>query len=90
MASSMAIVAFHLGQVKPNRSGSIGTEIPSSALKKPFGSHVILNGDSPTPTRIVDGVVQVIALANAEQRLAKKNELKARGTLLMALSISIN
>nr|GEZ45679.1 hypothetical protein [Tanacetum cinerariifolium] len=46
---------------------------------------VILNSDSPTPTKIVDGVVQVIAPTTAEQRLAKKNELKARGTLLMAL-----
>nr|GEW49201.1 hypothetical protein [Tanacetum cinerariifolium] len=45
---------------------------------------VILNGDSPSPTRIVDGVVQIIALTTAEQRLAKKNELKARETLLMA------
>nr|GEX76279.1 hypothetical protein [Tanacetum cinerariifolium] len=47
---------------------------------------VILNGDSPSPTRIVDGVVQVIAPNTAEQRLAKKNKLKARGTLLMDLS----
>nr|GEW55456.1 hypothetical protein [Tanacetum cinerariifolium] len=46
---------------------------------------VILNGDSPSPTRIVDGVVQIIAPITAEQRLANKNELKARGTLLMAL-----
>nr|GFB01812.1 hypothetical protein [Tanacetum cinerariifolium] len=46
---------------------------------------VIMNGDSPTPTRIIDGVVQVIAPTTAEQRLAKKNELKARGTLLMVL-----
>nr|GEV33422.1 hypothetical protein [Tanacetum cinerariifolium] len=46
---------------------------------------VILNGDSPTPTKIVDGVVQVIAPTTAEQRLAKKNELKAIGALLMAL-----
>nr|GEV54586.1 hypothetical protein [Tanacetum cinerariifolium] len=46
---------------------------------------VTLNGDSPTPTRIIDGVVQAIAPTAAEQRLAKKNELKARGTLLMAL-----
>nr|GFA81664.1 hypothetical protein [Tanacetum cinerariifolium] len=45
----------------------------------------ILNGDSPTPTRVVDGVVQVVTPTTAEQRLAKKNELKARGTLLMAL-----
>nr|GEU90128.1 ribonuclease H-like domain-containing protein [Tanacetum cinerariifolium] len=34
---------------------------------------------------IVDGVVQIVAPTTAEQRLAKKNELKARGTLLMAL-----
>nr|GEW60305.1 hypothetical protein [Tanacetum cinerariifolium] len=46
---------------------------------------VILNGDSPSATRIVDGVVQIIALTTAEQRLAKKNKLKARGTLLTAL-----
>nr|GEW52709.1 hypothetical protein [Tanacetum cinerariifolium] len=47
---------------------------------------VILNGDSPTPTRTIDGAVQVIAPTTAKQRMAKKNELKARGTLLMALS----
>nr|GEX25517.1 hypothetical protein [Tanacetum cinerariifolium] len=46
---------------------------------------VILNVDSPSPTRIVDGVVQNIAPTTAEQRLGKKNELKARETLLMAL-----
>nr|GEV79028.1 hypothetical protein [Tanacetum cinerariifolium] len=34
---------------------------------------------------VVDGVVQPVAPTTAEQRLAKKNELKARGTLLMAL-----
>nr|GFA29388.1 hypothetical protein [Tanacetum cinerariifolium] len=34
---------------------------------------------------VIDGVVQPIAPTIAEQRLAKKNELKARGTLLMAL-----
>nr|GFA23008.1 hypothetical protein [Tanacetum cinerariifolium] len=46
---------------------------------------VILNGDSPVPTRVIKGVVQPVALTTAEQRLAKKNELKAHGTLLMAL-----
>nr|GEV93908.1 hypothetical protein [Tanacetum cinerariifolium] len=35
--------------------------------------------------RVVDGVVQPVAPTTVEQRLAKKNELKARGTLLMAL-----
>nr|GEU84318.1 reverse transcriptase domain-containing protein [Tanacetum cinerariifolium] len=46
---------------------------------------VILNGDSPIPTRVVDGVVQPVAYTTTEQRFAKKNELKARGTLLMDL-----
>nr|GEY82001.1 hypothetical protein [Tanacetum cinerariifolium] len=46
---------------------------------------VIRNGDSPTPTRVVDGVVQAVAPTTTEQRLAKQNELKARGTLFMAL-----
>nr|GEX58729.1 hypothetical protein [Tanacetum cinerariifolium] len=46
---------------------------------------VILNGDSHVPTRIVEGVVQPVAPTTAEQKLARKNELKARGTLLMAL-----
>nr|GEV46244.1 hypothetical protein [Tanacetum cinerariifolium] len=46
---------------------------------------VILNGDSPAPTRVVDGVLQPVAPTMAKHRLARKNELKARGTLLMAL-----
>nr|GFA79564.1 ribonuclease H-like domain-containing protein [Tanacetum cinerariifolium]GFA82525.1 ribonuclease H-like domain-containing protein [Tanacetum cinerariifolium] len=35
--------------------------------------------DSPVPTRIVEGVVQPVAPITAEQKLARKNELKARG-----------
>nr|GEX09368.1 hypothetical protein [Tanacetum cinerariifolium] len=46
---------------------------------------VILNGDSPILTRVIKGVVQLVAPTTAEQRLARKNKLKARGTLLMAL-----
>nr|GEV96267.1 hypothetical protein [Tanacetum cinerariifolium] len=46
---------------------------------------VILNGDSPTPTRVIEGVVYPVAPTTAEQRLARKNKLKARGTSLMAL-----
>nr|GEV35421.1 putative ribonuclease H-like domain-containing protein [Tanacetum cinerariifolium] len=46
---------------------------------------VILNGGSPAPTRVVKRVLQPVAPTTAEQRLARKNELKARGTLLMAL-----
>nr|GEW41430.1 hypothetical protein [Tanacetum cinerariifolium] len=39
---------------------------------------VILNGDSHVPTRIVEGVSQLVALITAEKCLARKNELKAR------------
>nr|GEV16150.1 hypothetical protein [Tanacetum cinerariifolium] len=63
---------------------------------------VILNGDSPAPTRFIKGVVQPVSPTTAEQRfikgvvqpvspttaeqrLARKNELKAHGTLLVAL-----
>nr|GEY19927.1 hypothetical protein [Tanacetum cinerariifolium] len=46
---------------------------------------VILNGYSPVPTRIVEGVSQPVAPTTAKQRLARKNELKTCGTLLMAL-----
>nr|GEY32021.1 hypothetical protein [Tanacetum cinerariifolium] len=50
-----------------------------------IAKEVILNGNSPTPTRVVNAVVQPVAPTTAEQILAKKNELKAKGTLLMAL-----
>nr|GFC91954.1 ribonuclease H-like domain-containing protein [Tanacetum cinerariifolium] len=46
---------------------------------------VIVNGDSSAPIRVIEGVVQPAAPTTAEQRLARKNELKACGTLLMAL-----
>nr|GEY41953.1 hypothetical protein [Tanacetum cinerariifolium] len=60
-------------------------ELDKDLLKSNGPQVVILNGDSPIPTKVVDGVVQPIVPTTAEQRLAKKNELKVRGTLLMAL-----
>nr|GEV59546.1 ribonuclease H-like domain-containing protein [Tanacetum cinerariifolium] len=38
---------------------------------------VILNGDSPVPTRVIEGVVHPVAPTTAEQKLARTNELKA-------------
>nr|GEW98431.1 putative ribonuclease H-like domain-containing protein [Tanacetum cinerariifolium] len=46
---------------------------------------VILNDDSPPPTRSVDGIKTPYPPTTIEEKLARKNELKARGTLLMAL-----
>nr|GEZ92052.1 hypothetical protein [Tanacetum cinerariifolium] len=37
---------------------------------------VILNSNSPIPTRVIDGVVQPVAPTTAKQRLARKNELR--------------
>ncbi|GKA89504.1 hypothetical protein Tco_0811316 [Tanacetum coccineum] len=46
---------------------------------------VIVNGDSPPPKRTVDGVEKTYPPTTTEEKLARKKELKARGTLLMAL-----
>nr|GEZ54908.1 hypothetical protein [Tanacetum cinerariifolium] len=46
---------------------------------------VILNGDSPLPTMVIEGVVRPLAPTTTEQRLARKNELNASSSLLMAL-----
>ncbi|GJR80039.1 ribonuclease H-like domain-containing protein [Tanacetum coccineum] len=46
---------------------------------------VIVNGDSPPPKRTVDDVEQTYPPTTAKEKLARKNELKARGTLLMDL-----
>nr|GEZ26557.1 putative reverse transcriptase domain-containing protein [Tanacetum cinerariifolium] len=46
---------------------------------------VVVYNNSPAPTRVIKGVVQPVAPTTVEQRLARKNELKDCGTLLMAL-----
>nr|GFB46117.1 ribonuclease H-like domain-containing protein [Tanacetum cinerariifolium] len=46
---------------------------------------VILNGDSSPLKKSVDGVKQTYPFTTAQEKLARKNKLKARGTLLMAL-----
>ncbi|GJV11671.1 putative ribonuclease H-like domain-containing protein [Tanacetum coccineum] len=56
-----------------------------AAAKLPVLNPVILNGDSPLPTRTIDGVETVVSATTVEQKLARRNELKARGTLLMVL-----
>nr|GEV19619.1 putative ribonuclease H-like domain-containing protein [Tanacetum cinerariifolium] len=48
---------------------------------------VILNGDSHVPTRIVEETLQPVTPTTAEQKLARKNELKARGLNWDSLSL---
>nr|GEW23122.1 hypothetical protein [Tanacetum cinerariifolium] len=46
---------------------------------------VIINGDSVISRVVVDDVAQPVTVLTVEQKLARKNELKACGTLLMAM-----
>nr|GEY55841.1 ribonuclease H-like domain-containing protein [Tanacetum cinerariifolium] len=84
--SSKVVAAAKLPILNPNEFDIWKMKIEQYFLMNDYSLwEVILNGDYPAPTRIIDGVVQVIAPTTAEQRLAKKNELKTKGTLLMAL-----
>ncbi|GKA61878.1 hypothetical protein Tco_0761397 [Tanacetum coccineum] len=48
---------------------------------------VIVNRDSHPPKRTIDGVEQTYPLTTAEEKLARKNELKARGTRVSSSSV---
>nr|GEU46787.1 hypothetical protein [Tanacetum cinerariifolium] len=48
-------------------------------------NHRSNNNYSGNNNRVIEGVVQPVAPTTAKQRLSRKNELKAHGTLLMAL-----
>nr|GEW76615.1 hypothetical protein [Tanacetum cinerariifolium] len=48
---------------------------------------VIINGDSPVPTVVVETAVQPTAILSAEQKLVRKNELKARVSAATSVSV---
>nr|GFD07088.1 ribonuclease H-like domain-containing protein [Tanacetum cinerariifolium] len=84
--SPQVVAAANLSILNPNEFDLWKMRIEQYFLMTDYSLwEVILNGDSSAPTRVVDGLVQVAAPTTVEQRLAKKNELKARGTLLIAL-----
>ncbi|GJW28319.1 hypothetical protein Tco_0045194 [Tanacetum coccineum] len=68
---------YHMARGPLRQNRSTGT--------RKMREEVILNGDSPLPIRTVDGVVTVVPPTTIEQKLARKNELKTRSTLLMDL-----
>nr|GEU68728.1 hypothetical protein [Tanacetum cinerariifolium] len=71
-------------EVKAVEDSAADTKIKQYFLMTDYSLwEVILNGDSPVPTHIVEGVVQLVAPTTAKQKLAQKNVLKAHGTLLM-------
>nr|GEX02285.1 hypothetical protein [Tanacetum cinerariifolium] len=84
--SPQVVSAAKLPILNPNESDFWKMRIKQYFLMTDYSLwEVILNGDSPAPTRVIEGVVQPVAPTTVEQRLARKNELKAHGTLLMAL-----
>nr|GFB17993.1 putative ribonuclease H-like domain-containing protein [Tanacetum cinerariifolium] len=86
LSISHVVVAAKLPILNPNEFDLWKMRIKQYFLMTDYSLwEVILNGDSLSPTRIVDGVVQIIAPPTTEERLAKKNELKANETLLMIL-----
>nr|GEZ76552.1 hypothetical protein [Tanacetum cinerariifolium] len=86
LLSPQVVFAAKLPILNPNKFDLWKMRIEQYFLMTDYSLwQVILNGDSPVPTRIVEGILQPVAPTTAEQKLARKNELKARGTLLMAL-----
>nr|GEV64057.1 hypothetical protein [Tanacetum cinerariifolium] len=84
--SPQVVSAAKLPILNPNEFDLLKMRIEQYILMTDYSLwKVILNGDSPVPTRIIEGVLQPVAPTTAEQKLARKNELKAHGTLLMAL-----
>nr|GEV18224.1 hypothetical protein [Tanacetum cinerariifolium] len=84
--SSQVVSAAKLSILNPNEFNLWKMKIKQYFLMIDYSLwEVILNGDSPVLTRVIEGVVQPVAPTTTKQRLARKNELKARGTLLMAL-----
>nr|GEW05949.1 hypothetical protein [Tanacetum cinerariifolium] len=86
LLSTPVVSAAKLPILNPNEFDLWKMRIEQYFLMRDYSLwEVILNRDSPLPTIVVDGVVQPVSHKSAEQKLAKRNELKARGTLLMAL-----
>nr|GEW47427.1 hypothetical protein [Tanacetum cinerariifolium] len=77
--SPQVVSADKLPILNPNEFDLWKMRIEQYFLMTDYSSwEVILNGDSLVPTRVVEGVLQPVAPTTAEQKLAKKNELKAR------------
>nr|GEY09274.1 hypothetical protein [Tanacetum cinerariifolium] len=77
--SPQVVSAAKLPILNPNEFDLWKTRIEQYFLMTDYSLwEVILNGDSPVPTRLVEGVAQPVAPTTVEHKLARKNELKAR------------
>nr|GEY67569.1 hypothetical protein [Tanacetum cinerariifolium] len=74
------VSAAKLPILNPNEFDLWKMRIEQYFLMTDYSSwEVILNGDAPIPSRTIEGVVQPVTPTTAEHKLARKNELKARG-----------
>nr|GEU35117.1 putative ribonuclease H-like domain-containing protein [Tanacetum cinerariifolium] len=81
LGDSLVVSAAKLPILNPNKFDLFKMRIKQYFLMTDYSLwEVILNGDSLVPTRLVEGVVQPVAPTSAEQKLARKNELKAHET----------
>nr|GEU91592.1 putative ribonuclease H-like domain-containing protein [Tanacetum cinerariifolium] len=84
--SAQVVVAAKLPMLNPNEFELWKIRIEQYFLMTDYALwEVILNANSPQPTRIVEGVEKPYAPTTTEEKLARRNEMKARGTLLMTL-----
>nr|GEV51528.1 hypothetical protein [Tanacetum cinerariifolium] len=73
--SPQVVAAAKLPILNPNEFNLWKIRIEQYFLMTDYSLwEVILNGDSPTPTRVVDGVLQPVALNTAEQSTDSTNE----------------
>nr|GEU74838.1 retrovirus-related Pol polyprotein from transposon TNT 1-94 [Tanacetum cinerariifolium] len=86
---SKVVAAAKLPILNPNESDLGKMRIKQYFLMTDYSLwEVILNGDSPTPTRIVYGVVQVIAPTTAEQSNKKSLERDSKGGIIILPPVS--
>ncbi|GJV50387.1 hypothetical protein Tco_1440599, partial [Tanacetum coccineum] len=83
--AAQSLLALHTPKRRSTTDQFVGFKRLQDILRVTAAQEVIVNGDSPPPKRTVDGVEKTYPPTTVEEKLARKNELKARGTLLMAL-----
>nr|GFB60000.1 ribonuclease H-like domain-containing protein [Tanacetum cinerariifolium] len=89
--SPQVVSAAKLRILNPNEFDLWEMRIEQNFLMTDYSLwEVILNGDSPVPTRVVEGVLQPVALTTAEQKLQKLvSQLETHGMSLSQEDVNL-